>query len=76
MTVQLPTPGGDVDTWGDDLNAFLSIGLNPDGTVKATAVIPPITKDGAQGRRDRLDPLVRRARQARRVQPVPRVLLR
>jgi hypothetical protein len=31
---RLPQPGGDQDTWGDVLNNFLSVELNPDGTLK------------------------------------------
>jgi lysophospholipase L1-like esterase len=31
---RLPTPGADQDTWGDVLNDFLSVELNPDGTLK------------------------------------------
>lgn len=30
---ELPTPGGDLDTWGEQLNEFLSVSLNPDGTL-------------------------------------------
>ena len=29
---ELPTPGGDVDTWGEDLNSYLLTGHNLDGT--------------------------------------------
>lgn len=28
----LPTPGGDVDTWGDELNEYLLVAHNADGT--------------------------------------------
>jgi hypothetical protein len=34
----LPVVGGDFDTWGDILNAFLSVALNPDGTINQTAL--------------------------------------
>lgn len=34
---RLPTPGSDNDIWGDVLNDFLSVGHNPDGTLK----LPP-----------------------------------
>lgn len=29
----LPTPGGDDNVWGEQLNEFLSVSLNPDGTL-------------------------------------------
>ena len=30
----LPTPGGDVGVWGGELNTFLSVAMNSDGTLK------------------------------------------
>src|SRR5215469_9400740 len=39
----LPTVGGDVDIWGGELNAFLQVGHNPDGTLNSTQLSPPIT---------------------------------
>lgn len=33
----LPTPGGDSGTWGTELNEFLSVSLDSDGTLKGTA---------------------------------------
>lgn len=35
---QLPTVGGDNNTWGTILNEYLSVSLNTDGTIKAAAV--------------------------------------
>ena len=35
---RLPTPGSDNGTWGTILNDFLSVSLNTDGTIKATAI--------------------------------------
>jgi hypothetical protein len=35
---RLPQPGGDVGTWGDILNDFLSQSHNPDGTLKDDSV--------------------------------------
>lgn len=34
---RLPSPGHDDGTWGDVLNDFLSVELNPDGTLKRGA---------------------------------------
>lgn len=36
---RLPRPGSDDDIWGDILNDFLSVSLNPDGTLKAAGDI-------------------------------------
>ena len=33
---RLPSPGGDTGTWGDILNQFLTVGHNPDGSLKNT----------------------------------------
>jgi len=33
VTARLPIPGQDDGTWGNILNEFLSVGLNPDGTI-------------------------------------------
>jgi len=33
----LPTPGGDNNTWGDELNEFLLVAHDSDGTIKSTA---------------------------------------
>jgi hypothetical protein len=38
MSQALPTPGGDVGTWGYMLNGFLEVSLNSDGTLNTTAV--------------------------------------
>jgi hypothetical protein len=35
---RLPIPGSDTDTWGNVLNDYLSQSINPDGSLKATAV--------------------------------------
>jgi len=35
---RLPTPGSDSGKWGDILNAYLTVSLNPDGTLKDSAV--------------------------------------
>jgi hypothetical protein len=35
---RLPTPGGDDGTWGNILNDYLSQSLNPDGTLRPSAV--------------------------------------
>lgn len=35
---RLPQPGSDENVWGDLLNEFLSVTLNGDGTLKASAV--------------------------------------
>ena len=35
---RLPTPGADNGVWGDVLNSYLSVSLNPDGSIKAGAV--------------------------------------
>lgn len=35
---RLPTPGGDINSWGDVLNAFLTQSHNSDGTLKSDAV--------------------------------------
>lgn len=35
-----PTDHGDPDVWGTVLNDYLSVGLNLDGTVKATSFVP------------------------------------
>lgn len=35
---QLPTPGGDDGTWGNILNEFLTVSLNGDGTIQASAI--------------------------------------
>lgn len=35
---RLPKPGGDQGNWGDILNEFLSVSLNPDGTLNTTRV--------------------------------------
>ena len=32
----LPTPGGDIGTWGDELNEFLSVSLASDGKLAST----------------------------------------
>ena len=39
MTAQLPTPGGDVGTWGTILNNFLRVSLNSDGTIEPSAIV-------------------------------------
>lgn len=36
--VRLPTPGGDKGDWGEILNSFLEVSLNPDGTLKGSAI--------------------------------------
>lgn len=36
---RLPQPGGDSGSWGDILNAYLSVAHNPDGTLKDTGLI-------------------------------------
>jgi len=33
----LPTPGGDINTWGDELNTYLLVSHNADGTLIAPA---------------------------------------
>jgi hypothetical protein len=38
MSQRLPTPGGDDGDWGNILNAFLEVSLNPDGTLVPSAV--------------------------------------
>jgi lysophospholipase L1-like esterase len=38
MPQQLPTPGGDVGTWGSMLNGFLLVAHNSDGTLIGSAV--------------------------------------
>lgn len=51
----LPTPGGDVETWGDELNEFLLVSHNADGTLiggtgklfLSAAGMWPSTTDGA-----------------------------
>ena len=35
---RLPTPGADDGTWGDVLNAFLTVSHNTDGSLKSSAV--------------------------------------
>ena len=35
----LPTPGGDAGTWGDELNEFLLVAHNSNGTQDASDVI-------------------------------------
>lgn len=35
---RLPTPGGDKNTWGDVLNAFLRTAHNTDGSLKSSAI--------------------------------------
>jgi collagen type VII alpha len=37
-TPRLPIPGGDNGDWGTILNSFLEVSLNPDGTLKQSAV--------------------------------------
>lgn len=37
---RLPIVGGDSDVWGEILNDFLSVSLNPDGTLKSSAAGP------------------------------------
>jgi hypothetical protein len=37
-TQRLPIPGGDNGDWGTILNSFLEVSLNPDGTLKSSAV--------------------------------------
>lgn len=34
----LPTVGGDIGAWGSELNTFLGVSLNADGTINATAL--------------------------------------
>lgn len=34
----LPTPGGSTGTWGDELNEFLQVVHNADGTVDAASI--------------------------------------
>ena len=50
--VGLPTPGGDGGSWGNDLNTFLSVSLNSDGTLKSgggtTAVLTATYGTGNQ----------------------------
>lgn len=38
MAERLPVVGGDIGSWGSILNGFLGVSLNPDGTLKATAL--------------------------------------
>ena len=38
MTARLPVPGGDDGTWGAILNDYLTVSLDTDGTLKATAI--------------------------------------
>lgn len=45
----LPTPGGDVGTWGDELNEFLLVGQNADGTTKNSVVVSQTTHGFAVG---------------------------
>lgn len=35
----LPTPGGDEGTWGDELNTYLLVSHETDGTINADAII-------------------------------------
>lgn len=44
---RLPTPGSDGGTWGNILNDFLSVELNPDGTLKKSASIAGKASDSA-----------------------------
>jgi hypothetical protein len=43
---RLPQVGGDGNEWGNVLNDFLSVSLNTDGTIKASAIS---TKVGSTG---------------------------
>jgi roadblock/LC7 domain-containing protein len=38
MSQRLPIPGSDNGNWGDILNGFLGVALNPDGSLQATAM--------------------------------------
>ena len=38
---RLPQLGGDIGTWGQVLNDFLSVDHNPDGTIKASKIVTP-----------------------------------
>ena len=35
----LPTPGGSTDTWGDELNEFLEVAHNANGTINAAVMV-------------------------------------
>ena len=45
----LPTPGGDAGTWGDELNEYLLVSHNADGTIDsgASSEKDVLTSDGA-----------------------------
>lgn len=43
---RLPIPGSDSGTWGDILNAFLSVSLDSDGSLKASAKSDKVSKAG------------------------------
>jgi hypothetical protein len=38
MAARLPTPGGDDNTWGGILNAYLEVSLDGNGNLKTGAV--------------------------------------
>lgn len=44
---QLPTVGGNNNTWGDVLNEYLSVSLDTDGTIKADAISTKIGSTGS-----------------------------
>lgn len=41
----LPTPGGDEGTWGDELNEFLRVAHEEDGTINAENIAVADTND-------------------------------
>lgn len=46
---RLPIPGQDAGTWGNVLNEFLSVGHNPDGTLKIPSYTPPTATNTVTG---------------------------
>ena len=53
--VRLPTPGGDDNSWGSILNAFLEVEHNADGTLKQTTAITQAGSDAQQALQDAAD---------------------
>lgn len=46
MSPDLPTPGGDDNTWGPILNSFLNVSLNSDGTINLAALLAALGPSG------------------------------
>src|ERR1043165_1978831 len=52
VTIRLPVVGSDIDAWGDLLNSFLLVALNPDGTIQGEVMTNMATLPTVDGDRN------------------------